>query len=67
MNKFDDMIEDHGTSLLEGSVGLAYNSLKEFNAKSEGKASFRNLVSLRKHVNDSLMFGAGTQGTKAIK
>jgi len=66
MNKFDDMIEDHGTSLLEGPVGLAYNALKEFGAKSEGRASFRNLVSLRKHVNDSLMFGAGTQGTRQL-
>ena len=65
MSKFDDMIEDHGTSLLEGSVGLAYNSLKELTDKG-GKASFRNLVSLRKHVNDSLMFGAGTQGTKQL-
>ena len=65
MSKFDDMIEDHGTSLLEGSVGLAYNSLKEL-TDAGGKASFRNLVSLRKHVNDSLMFGAGTQGTKQL-
>jgi hypothetical protein len=65
MNKFDDMIEDHGTSLLEGSVGLAYNSLKELTDQG-GKASFRNLVSLRKHVNDSLMFGAGTQGTRQL-
>ena len=59
------MIEDHGTSLLEGPVGLAYNSLKEL-TDAGGKASFRNLVSLRKHVNDSLMFGAGTQGTKQL-
>jgi len=65
MGKFDDMIEDHGTSLLEGPVGLAYNSLKEL-TDAGGKASFRNLVSLRKHVNDSLMFGAGTQGTKQL-
>tara|TARA_R110000803_G_scaffold38019_1_gene82062 strand:- start:38 stop:3109 length:3072 start_codon:yes stop_codon:yes gene_type:complete len=66
MSKFDEMIEEHSTSLLEGPVGLAYNALTEFGAKSEGRASFRNLVSLRKHVNDSLMFGAGTQGTKQL-
>ena len=60
------MIEEHSTALLEGPIGLAHKALVDFSANGEGRASFRNLVSLRKHVNDSLMFGAGTQGTKQL-
>ena len=51
---------------MEGPVGTAYDALKGFQKNQQGKASFKNLVNLRKNVNDELMFGSSTAGTKQL-
>jgi len=67
LKKFKNYKEDFGDTLLEGPVGTAYKSLKEFSKNQQGKASFRNIVNLRKNVNDELMFGSSTAGTKQLE
>ncbi len=66
MSKFKNYEEDFGRALLEGPVGTAYDALKGFQKNQQGKASFKNLVNLRKNVNDELMFGSSTAGTKQL-
>ncbi len=67
MSKFKEYEEDFGRTLLEGPVGTAYDALKGFQKNQQGKASFKNLVNLRKNVNDELMFGSSTAGTKQLQ
>ena len=66
MSKFKEYEENFGRTLLEGPVGTAFDALKGFQKNQQGKASFQNLVNLRKNVNDELMFGSSTAGTKQL-
>jgi len=66
MSKFKEYEENFGRALLEGPVGTAFDALKGFQKNQQGKASFKNLVNLRKNVNDELMFGSSTAGTKQL-
>ena len=67
MARFKDYEEDFGRALLEGPVATAYDALKGFQKNQQGRASFKNLVNLRKNVNDELMFGSSTAGTKQLQ